>query len=313
VPVVLLAGSLVLLVVRLVRIIREFRHDSSAAARGALWTVIPFAVASVAAALVVAFPPLPLEGLGTPQTTLRHFSDCLTVRKRLPIVSGRLQDGHLQFDWIGGPAWIDPIRAESLGRADEHIRLYVYPAPSPQNNVDVVFASIDGVARTAAFGTTDRSRLYDVGDPHAIQLGDSAACVSAMLGRPSIALSRGVEYDTGTKVRRFYGFSDDGRVEWIGYAVGAPVVTSLETTHFMLPIVNAAFAICGLCALTVLFGRPGARLIRRLVRRHFAPSSNHSKEPRGASEAALPLADAPIAETPAASSPLKLHDGSARP
>jgi len=294
VPVVLFAGSLVLLVVRLVGIIREFRRDSSSAARGALWTVVPFAVSCVAAALVIPFPPLPLEGLGTPQTTPRRFSDCQAGRKGLSIVSGRLRDGHLQFDWIGGPAWIDPIQAQSIGRVDEHIRLYVYPAPSPQHDVDVVFASLDGVARTAAFGTTDRSRLYDVGDPHAIQLGDSAACVSAMLGPPSIALSRGVEYETGTKVRRFYGFSDDGRVEWIGYAVGAPVVTSLETAHLMLPIVNTAFVICGLCALTVLFGRGGARLIRRWIR---------------SARQAAPAADTPRAETPTASSPSGLPEG----
>jgi hypothetical protein len=258
VPVLLLAGSLAILVIRLVGIVREFRRDPKTAARGALWTVIPFAVSSITAAIVIASPPLPLEGIGTAQAAPRAFSDCMTRRRGLSIVSGRLQDAHLQFGWIGGPAWDNPIQ-------DRHIRLYVYRAPSPQRNVDVVFTSLDGVARTAAFGTTDRSRLYDVGDPHAIQLGDSAACVRDFLGPPAIELSRGVEYDTGSNVRRFYGFSADGRVEWIGYALGAPVVTSLETVHFLQPIGSAAFFICTLCVLTMFFGRGAARWIRSIV------------------------------------------------
>ncbi len=278
-PVLLLAGSLAILVIRLVGIVREFRRDSKAAARGALWTVIPFAVSSVTAAIVIAFPPLPLDGIGTAQTASRRFTDCMTARRGLSIVSGRLQDGHLQFDWIGGPAWDNPIHDRSIGRVDEHVRLYVYPAPSPQGNVDVVFTSLDGVARTAAFGTTDRSRLYDVGDPHAIQLGDSAACVRDFLGPPALELAHGVEYDTGSNVRRFYGFSTDGRVEWIGYALGAPVVTSLETVHFMEPIATAALYICLLCVLTMFFGRVAARMIRSLVIRSSAAPPETPAEP----------------------------------
>jgi hypothetical protein len=273
VPLFLLAASLVMLVIRLVGIVREFRRDSKAAARGALWTVIPVAISSVTAAIMIALPLLPLDGIGTVQTTPRKFADCMTGRRGLSIVSGRLRDGHLQFDWIGGPAWDNPIQDESVGRVDEQIRLYVYPAPRPQRNVDVVFVSLDGVASTAAFGTTDRSHLYDVGDPRGIQLGDSAGCVRELLGPPTLERSRGVEYDTGSWVRRFYGFSDDGRVQWIGYAFGAPVVTRLELARRLMPIGDIAMFICVLCVFTMCFGRALTKVIRAFASRSNAPEA----------------------------------------
>jgi hypothetical protein len=249
---------------RIARIIHAFRQDSTKAAKRACWTVVPLAISSLVVGMTYFFPMTPTS-IGPPeaQATVPKFGSCRASRLGLAVIHTDLNDVILRKGALGSAG---ALLGPSVGTTTGNVKILIYNGAEDARTVRILFAAQNGITKTAAFGTDDRVGLFDVGDPTGVMLNDSAQCVIDRMGEPAFKTAEGVEYRRDGGTYRFFGFTNDGRVQWIGNSRGAPILLDIAKFNVERPFIYVGLSICMLCLAVMTVGRPITMLIRARLR-----------------------------------------------